>query len=112
MQHGKEYVVEMITLTKDMKSKSSNKITLVCPVKPSSPKISKLQSLSPNSVAVGWKITEPRSVRPCDNVASYQIFLNGVFHGEETTSNAKTYTHVIYDLIAGNSYNVTVQVAV
>ena len=110
MRPGEKYNVQMMTLTKDLTSRLSNKITLVCPLIPAPPTITKLQSLRPNSATVGWKMNEPRSINGCDNVSSYQIYLNGSYHGEMAAGSLKTFTYMIPDLVEGTSYNVSVQV--
>ena len=110
MKPGEKYDVQMITLTKDLSSRPSNKLTLVCPLIPSAPSITKLQSLRPSSATVGWKVTEPRSINGWDNVTSYQIYLNNSYNGEIAAGNLKTFTYQIGDLEEGNSYNVSVQV--
>ena len=110
MKPGQKYNVQIMTLTKDLTSVLSNKITLVCPLIPSAPSITKIQSLRPNSATVGWKLTEPRSINGWDNIASFQVYLNGSYHGEMSAGGLKTFTYLVPDLVEGTSYNVSVQV--
>ena len=112
MKSGQKYNVQMMMLTKDLSSAVSNKITLVCPLVPTPPTITKIQSLRPNSATVGWKITEPRSINGWDNVASFQVYLNGSYHGEIPSSGLKTFTYLVPDLVEGTSYNVSAQVTI
>lgn len=41
-----------------------------------------------------------------------RIYLNNKFHGEIFSSNSNTYSYMFCDLIAGKSYDVTVQVRI
>ena len=110
MRPGEKYDVQIQTMTKDLTSRLSNKITLVCPLIPAPPTITKLQSLRPNSATVGWKINEPRSINGWDNISNYQVYLNSSYHGEIAAGSLKTFTYLIPELVEGTSYNVQVQV--
>lgn len=74
MQPGFAYEIEILTLTNWMVGAClpSNKITLLCPSRPLTPVISQLPSLRSNSVIIGWKPVEPKSVNKSDQILLYK----------------------------------------
>lgn len=74
MQPGKEYSIQIVTLTDTVvpESKPSNSITLVCPLRPNSPLIHVSPSIRPNSAAIEWKPVEPKTDKNSDRVVSYK----------------------------------------
>jgi hypothetical protein len=108
----RKYDIEILTLTNSIVGKSapSNRVTLICPMRPTPPLIQQLPSIRPHSATIGWKTTDSKTNEDWDNVICYKVFLNNKYHGEIYSSNTLSYSYVIDDLDINKSYNVKVQV--
>lgn len=74
MQPGRQYEIEVITLTNWIVGSSppSNRLTLVCPHRPHAPLISQLPNIKPYTVMIGWKPVRTKSTQAHDRIASYK----------------------------------------
>ena len=74
MQPGRKYDIEIVTLTNSIvgQSQPSNRITLVCPLRPRAPIITQLPSVRPNACVIGWKAPDFNSNNNWDNVICYK----------------------------------------
>ena len=74
MQPGRQYDLEVITLTNWIvgRSQPSNQLNLICPNRPNPPLITQLPNAKPFTVIIGWKPVKTRSNNKHDKILFYK----------------------------------------
>lgn len=74
MQPGRQYDIEIVTLTNWIvgQSQPSNRLNLICPNRPNAPLISQLPNTKPFTVIIGWKPVKTRSTNRHDTILFYK----------------------------------------
>ena len=74
MQPGRQYDLEVVTLTNWIvgKSKPSNKLNLICPSRPNAPLITQMPNTKPYTVIIGWKPVKTRTTNRHDKIVFYK----------------------------------------
>lgn len=100
-----EIQVSVTTHPDFVDEKVSEPIQIVCPERPSPPKIEELRAEKPFSIYIQWK----HNASEKEEISAFRVFLDGKLHGEVETSGRKSFKYELHKLDADREYSIYVK---
>ena len=91
-----------------VEEKVSEPIRIVCPQRPSAPKIEELRAEKPFAISIQWKLTSNEQ----DEISLFRVFVDDKLHGEIVVSGRQSFKHELNKLQADRQYSVYVKAVI
>ena len=100
-----EIQVSVTTHPDFIDEKISEPIRIVCPERPSAPKIEEVRAEKPFSIYIQWK----HKANEKEEISAFRIFLDGKLHGEMEASGRQSFKYELNKLAADREYSIYVK---
>lgn len=100
-----EVQVSVTTHPDFIDEKISEPIRIICPQRPTPPRIQSIQADKPFSIAIQWTIDS----NDLDSITSFKAFLNGNLHGELDSNGRQSFRYDFTKLQAEQTYSVYIK---
>ena len=103
-----EVQVSVTTHPDFIDEKISEPIRIICPQRPSPPRIQSIQADKPFSIAIQWTIDSSDQ----DEISSFKAYLNGDLHGEIDSNGRQSFKYDFTKLQAEQTYSVYIKAVI